>query len=706
VKSNNGEETERLPYCQYAGTAVIPISAIGMAMDFRVEYWDVAVRITWAIIFICYALQILYAARLLELLMPTEVKREERTGNMWWPQHFGWKVPASFQHVYYFVAPPPRIAPERGQCDVVRELKEGYYAKGAEGGRKDQDVMVFTPPVTALEEYFQWMFKVAWSQLQPRSQDKVRNLYLRFTEARNSGKGMTNELANELGHIEAELRGIEKAECPEMSRSKADGYGSDSGSASGSDHSGSGYSSGGSGGKSDSSGGYAKDTQRRHPDGPGFARVSYAEPWKLVSILAVTFLVAWVFLFFTMMVDCAIGVQGLVTAPHWAKPPMSRSSYYPWEYGTPIGLQKQFSGQTAWTPEELFWHENHKPRPQGWKPHWVDVEHDDRRLAASSARLAAGMGKEGLKQAFNSLVSSLPTTSELATELLRRVPTKEEATALTNLESRFRHAGNGWKPQAFTWPGFFEPKMLACTAGKDGVHFALSISSRGVVASAQIGGGSETEQMMLTGLSNYPPLLAASWTSGPKEGLMLVTKAGDLLHCAGVHNGKQWPCAPLVDAPSRLPLADGVRLAAAAASWLGDAGSPRLHVATISESSPDVVALWVLDGNTEAASWLPFGEIPVPSMMSTGASLHFVNNGDILLATPDGATIQRRVSDGAILTSSPALSIDAEERKTLQWQAACGLHGPNRGVAHLAMRTQASARHPEVMIMRMMPIND
>jgi hypothetical protein len=325
------------------------------------------------------------------------------------------------------------------------------------------------------------------------------------------------------------------------------------------------------------------------------------------------------------------------------------------------------------------------------------------------------MGKEGLKQAFNSLVSSLPTTSELATELLRRVPTKEEATALTNLESRFRHAGNGWKPQAFTWPGFFEPKMLACTAGQDGVHFALAISSRGVAASAQIGGiaasaqiggGSETEQMMLTGLSNYPPLLAASWTAGPKEGLMLVTKGGDLLHCPGARNGKQWPCAPLADAPPRLPLADGVRLSAAASSWLGGEGSPQLHVATISASSPDVVALWVLDGNTEAASWLPLGELPVPSAMSTGASLHFVNNGDLLLATPDGATIQRRVSDGAIVSSSPALSIDAEERKTVQWQAACGLHGPNGGVAHLAMRTHGNSRRPEVMVMRMIPISN
>ena len=51
--------------------------------------------------------------------------QEERIGNMWWP--IGWKVPASFQHVYYFVAPPPRLAVEKGQvgahvCDAETRL--------------------------------------------------------------------------------------------------------------------------------------------------------------------------------------------------------------------------------------------------------------------------------------------------------------------------------------------------------------------------------------------------------------------------------------------------------------------------------------------------------------------------------------------------------------------------------------------------------
>lgn len=36
--------------------------------------------------------------------------------------------------------------------------------------------------------------------------------------------------------------------------------------------------------------------------------------------------------------DVFIGDQGLVTAPHWSRPPMSRLSLEPHELGTPIGF--------------------------------------------------------------------------------------------------------------------------------------------------------------------------------------------------------------------------------------------------------------------------------------------------------------------------------------------------------------------------------
>lgn len=323
-------------------------------------------------------------------------------------------------------------------------------------------------------------------------------------------------------------------------------------------------------------------------------------------------------------------------------------------------------------------------------------------MAAAAQEIATEASKEGMRQAFTSLISTLPKP-EVAKELLQRVPTKEEAEALTNLEYRFRqNVGTGWQPQKFTWPGFFEPKLLACAPSQDGVHRALAITSRGAAALAQLGGdGGAAERFMLTGLSNYPSLLAASWSTSHKDGLMLISKMGDLLHCPGARQGSQWACGPLANAPPRVPLADGAELHAAASMWLGS--EPRLHVAVILKSSSDVVALWVLDGNTEAASWLPIGELPVPHKLAHGATLSFVNDGDLLLATPDGATIQRRISDGSVVTSTPALNFDVEKQHALHWQAACSRPGPSGGIVHLSLREHGARRYPEVMVLGKAP---
>lgn len=690
------DQRETLPYCQYAGTACIPIACIGMALDFRVEYWNVAIQFTWACIFICHLLQIVYALRMMELIIPKEVKREERIGNMWWP--VGWKVPPAFQHVYYFVAPPPYLRP--GQFDVVREMKQGYYAKpdAADGknGNPEQDMHAH-----ALDDNFKYMMTTAWGGLSARSMEQVKHLHGRFTEIAN--RKPSTERANELGHIERELIAIQRSE--QAGGAKAnEGYSSDEGT--GSDGS-SGYSSGASTGK-------AGAGARHHADAHSFTKFSYAEPHKLVMIIASTFAFSWVFLTFGMVIDRAVGVQGLVTAPHWARPPMTRSSKYPWERATPLGNDMYMVDHKP-TPEELYWHENNaelnrqasategmsKSRPNGWAPHWFD-DYGDRRLSSSNHPVLADLRQEGMKQAFSSLVSSLPTPAA-ATELLQRVPTEEEAYALTNLE-RFRHAaGTGWHPRAFTWPGFFEPKMLACPSSQDGARHALAITPRGVAAIANLGNNEgEAERFVLTGLSDYAPLLAASWSPGPKAGLMLVTKMGDLLHCPGSRQGSRWNCGALTDAPPRVPLAEGSRLTAAATAWIGGASDAKLHAAVILESSPDVVALWALEGNTEAASWLPLGELPVPARMASRATLAFVNEGNLLLATSDGATIQRRISDGSVVTSSPALNL-AEAKSPLQWQAACGLHGPDGGIAHLSMRQEQASRRPEVMVMGFAP---
>lgn len=690
------EETKQtLPGCQYLGTAVIPLAAIAMALDFRVEYWQVTIQLTWFFIFIAYIFQIIYWCRLWELAQPKPTHPEERMGNPWWQS--GWEVPPFFQHVLYFVSPPNRLATEKGQVDTVRELKEGYFQR-SKVGKETQDHEHRGDDATRLDEQFDYLMCEAWASLDPSGQDKVRNLYHRFSQALERQKG--TELQNKLGHIEAELRRIKADELHKGD--KDDGYAS-SGSGSGSDGA---YSASSKLSGSDHGSSGPPDNRRLHAAEPDYMRFSSASPPVLVSIIAGTMAGAWVFLTFGMVIDRIVGVQGLITAPHWAKPPMSRSSLYPWEYGTPLGLQV-YSGDTPWTPEELYWHENHEPRPSGWMPHWMDFGHEGRRLS-STPPTAAALHKEGLRQALTNFFSVLPQPA-LAEELLQRKPTQAEAAALTSLEARYRPSGAGWRPRDVTWPGFFEPKLLACSPGKDGARHALAITPRGVAAAAQLGddAAGEAEPFVLTGLSEYPPLLSASYAAGHNEGLMLVSKMGDLLHCPGARSGNQWACAPLADAPRRIPFAEGTRLAATAAAWLQGESAPRLHVAVISESSPDLVALWVLEGNTEAASWLPLGELPVPYRATGTATskptLSFVNENELLLASPGGATIQRRISDGAVVKTTAEFASDEETKNTVQWQAACGVHGSHGDIVHLSLRTVAksSTRRPEVMVLNM-----
>jgi uncharacterized membrane protein YgcG len=687
-------QEERLPYCQYFGTLTIPVAAIGMALDFRVEYWDVAIQLTWFCIFVCHICQIIYSARLIELIIPKVTKKEDQIGGNIWPA--GWEIPPFFSHVYYFVSPPERLRP--GQFDTVRELKHGYYAKG--GSSHEEDGYHAPDDATKnLEELFRLiMLTDAWHRLSKGAQDQVSRLRRDFDHL--ATRRPSNETRNELGQLERQLLEIKQTELS----GKDSGYGSDGGYSSGSGSDGSGSSSGYSSGGGD---GY-KAEPRYHPDSHEFTKFSYASPAKLVFIITAVFFLSWCFLTFAMIIDRITGVQGLVTAPHWAKPPMTRSSHYPWERGTPLGFYYYMTDHKP-TPEELYWHENNKPKPQGWHPHWMSFGHEssggkDRRLTGTPFPTAfqQGLQQEGMRKAFTSLVSSLPTPA-VATELLQRVPTQEEAFALTSLESRFRHsAGLGWQPKAYDWPGFFEPKLLAVSSTKDGMRHALAITPRGVAAAANLAErGGEAERFMLTGISDYPPLLAASWAPGPKEGLMLVSKMGDLLHCPGARQGARWSCGPLANAPPRVPLPEGARLTAAATAWLPLSAEPSLHAAVILASSPDVVALWALEGNTEAASWLPLGELPVPSRMSAGATVSFVNDGEILVATKDGATIQRKISDGSVVGSTPVLDFAADKESSVQWQSACGVHGGNGGVVHLSMRQQGKSMRPEVMVLRM-----
>lgn len=215
---------------------------------------------------------------------------------------------------------------------------------------------------------------------------------------------------------------------------------------------------------------------------------------------------------------------------------------------------------------------------------------------------------------------------------------------------------------------------------------------------AKLQGGSEdAASFKLGGLGHLPSLLAASWV---EDGLLLVTNQGHLAGCPGQPPaaGGSWSCSTLKTI-NRLPVADGVRLAAAATGWLPDSvdsATMRLHAAIVEESAPEMASIFALEGTGEASYWVPLGEVVLPR--SKVVSLSFMK-GELLISTDAGHLIRRRVKDGVVLTSNVLAFSEPKEGDEQSWTAACGFQGESDGVAHLQLHRQAGrlAWRPEVL---------
>eukprot|EP00443_Scrippsiella_acuminata_P014504 CAMPEP_0115250394 /NCGR_PEP_ID=MMETSP0270-20121206/43087_1 /TAXON_ID=71861 /ORGANISM="Scrippsiella trochoidea, Strain CCMP3099" /LENGTH=879 /DNA_ID=CAMNT_0002665773 /DNA_START=36 /DNA_END=2675 /DNA_ORIENTATION=+ len=388
-----------------------------------------------------------------------------------------------------------------------------------------------------------------------------------------------------------------------------------------------------------------------------FANTQHVQPWKLVAALATVLVAMWVFLITGTLVDVAIGEQALVTAPHWSRPPMTRLSLEPHELGTPLGFPWA-AGDKPFLPEQMAWHEE--------KRH-ADEYSLGRRLASVPSTPA--QTGAGLSAALNSLLSSIPDAAKAA--------------ALPGIS------------HSVVWPSFFEPRLVACgTAGR-----MAALTPRGFGAAATVGRVGEVlaESFKLSGITHMPPLIGATWGphAGADDGLLLVTRSGDLVACPGPRPAAAgtWACSSAVNhgLPRTLPVSEGSRLQAAAVAMLpgavGTGGAPRLHVAMALEGEGDLVAIFV----QEAESWLPVGEMRVPhSHTAAKTSLAFVGGGDILVSTAGGHVQRRRLSDGAIVGSAE----HAVHSDGFAWQGACGL---DDHVAHLRLRQASQAWRPEIV---------
>lgn len=409
------------------------------------------------------------------------------------------------------------------------------------------------------------------------------------------------------------------------------------------------------------------DDRKYYKDMPEFAFDKHVAPWKMVSTIQLVVCINWVFLICGTMVDVIIGDQGLVTAPHWSRPPMTRQSYKPHELGTPLGFPWA-AGDKPFLPEQMAWHEE--------KRHADEFNLGSRRLQGIAARSP-----------------SFDLSTAIA-DLLDAMPSAEQLTA----------ASLATRASAVTWPEFFEPRLLACGPvhdEKSSLVAALTPRGFGTVTRVGHGVAEVASAFKLAGITGLPPLVGASWSADQADGLTLVSRAGHLVACPGraPSAGGVWKCG----AGQRLPLEEGEQLLAAATAVLpgvgGTGGMSTMHAAVVHASVPDVVAIFVQEGE----AWVPLGEVSVPRGQSRRAagppSLAFVD-GDLLVTTATGQLLRRRLRDGLVVASA-VHGLGGES-----WRAACGLlHNPEGGIAHLRLRRSSSAAFEPELITTSVPLH-
>lgn len=390
-------------------------------------------------------------------------------------------------------------------------------------------------------------------------------------------------------------------------------------------------------------------------EGTIFANSKHVRPWKLVARLTAVLPASWAFLIVGTICDVIVGEQGFVTAPHWSRPPMTRLSLEPHELGTPLGFPWA-AGDEPFIPEQMAWHE--EKRHAG--------EYNIRRLQ---------QGQATLSDALENLVAAISSADKVAA-----------------VQADAEH---------ISWPGFFEPKVMACGQEAAG-NMVAALTPRGFGAMARVGHGGKAvaEPFRLSGLTHWPALLGASLGLEDGDGLLTVSRGGHVAACPGPRPeaGGVWACSESESLP-QLPVAEGSMLNAAAAAFLPAMGGSarRLHAALVVDSAPDLVGLFV----HEAGSWLPLGEMQVPGSQS--ASLSFVGGGDLLVATKDHV-LRRNVHDGKVIASVANAHMSEAQGGTRMWQASCGLPGQDGDVAHLHLSRAPTSRawRPEVVAVKVL----
>lgn len=657
------KSTDRTPaWFLWLGPASVFFATVGMSLDFHVHFSIVVVIFTWICIFAAYICQFCYQLRILEVILPDDVRNplkiEESIGDAWWPS--SWRCPSAFAHVLYFVAPPSRLQP--GQFDLMREVKEGASGNAFEQAglpmmeSKPVDTSDANPGMSAEEiamqvQYLDRLFDYFQSDqvdaaLSETNKQRVKDLYGDFSQARRKGSG-----PEALRTFQECLMALEGIMVAEGMKHEGEPSTTDAGYTSASQMSSGSSGSDGEEGKGE----YSWDGRRLwKTEVRLFSKKGNVEPWQLINILQLAVCGTWFFLILCMSLDVFIGDQGLVTAPHWSRPPMSRLSLEPHELGTPIGLP-WYAGAKPWLPEQMAWHEEKREASSGF----ISPPHSGDKTGEGGGHSGLHFSREGVRRLSGMEASPVRSTLQ---DLLDLMPGSEAAAET---------------PRPIAWPSFFEPRLLAC-----GARGIATLTPRGVGALVH---GNNAHRFHLAGLTHLPPLLSAAFHPHAKE-LTVISRQGHMASCPEPLGVSECRMA------QSLPVPLGTRLVAAAAGWLrslSESKEPHLHVAFIDEALPEMIAIF----KHRQGIWHPMGELPLSSSPGAKVSLAFDPKGELLLSTEGGLVQRRRLQDGALLsTASHKWGLASP---VAQWQGACPM---GEGLAHLRLRRAGEAWLPELLM--------
>lgn len=260
-------------------------------------------------------------------------------------------------------------------------------------------------------------------------------------------------------------------------------------------------------------------------------------------------------------------------------------------------------------------------------------------------------------------------------------------------------AGSGARSQTLpplrqaiiNWPAQVRPAMLACSGGS-AVAALTGDATAGVVMRlpqqtqqhADIGDVNPLAvhappvQFSLQGLDgSLGGVLGAAWGD---TGLILATGSGSIAECAGdapAFEGGVWHCSKI---GITLPSGGSLLKWAAVAR---DTSTSMLRAAVVFQD--DEVVTVLEQAEDRSGSWLPAGEVRLPTRMENLLSFTLVSGArELLISMTDGGVLRWPLGgDAPVVAAAPRATAATSD---LIWRGTCGLSGGR--LAHLASRSE------------------